>query len=340
VLSHGYLGVQLFFVISGYCITAAVYGARGKENPVRHFLVRRARRIFPPYWWSMLLVVVLAAGTWLVMKQQWTAMFPMTPVDWLLNVLLLQQPFGAHDVNLVYWSLSIEIQFYLLMALCLWKLERAEFYLIGVTVVSALLISSLRFSLSGNVLAYWPEFACGIAAFYWITGECRWPATPWILAGTAALVAGVFWYRTDGAAPRNGHVSLTFKLLFCLVTAVVLVVSYRFDAAITRRRWSRVLAALGTMSYTLYLVHAPLATRVFNLGERMTGLDGSWGLLYAAASFLVVLVAGKLFYRFCEQPWLSSQRRPKREGHRARAQAACDPAELTGAGARGSSRRP
>ena len=69
VLQHGYLGVQLFFVISGYCITAALYNAIERMNSFQYFLVRRLRRIFPPYWASMVLVVVLGFITIWKMRQ-------------------------------------------------------------------------------------------------------------------------------------------------------------------------------------------------------------------------------------------------------------------------------
>ena len=127
VLSHGYLGVQLFFVISGYCIAAAVYGMRGKDKPLRQFMIRRVRRIFPPYWWSIVLVVMLAVGTMLFAGRAWLDVFPLTTGDWVANALLLQGPLHSPDLNLVYWSLSIEIQFYVLMSFCLLSFRWASF---------------------------------------------------------------------------------------------------------------------------------------------------------------------------------------------------------------------
>jgi peptidoglycan/LPS O-acetylase OafA/YrhL len=306
VLSHGYLGVQLFFVISGYCIVAAVYGMRGKERPIPQFLLRRVRRIFPPYWWSILLVAMLGFGTMMMAKKTWIDVFSMSCGDWLANVLLLQEPLQTPDLNMVYWSLSIEMQFYILMSFCLLSSDLAEFYLVVISIACAMLLSLQR-AIPGTVLAYWPEFACGIAAFYWITAEYRWRGTPWLIAASAAVTAGVVWAQTNGAITEGetGHFSLPIKLTFCMVVGVVLICTYRFDAAISRLRISRIFAWLGTISYSLYLIHVPVATRVFNLGERATTLQGLRWLGYAAASFLVVLLCGVMFYRCCERPWLN-----------------------------------
>ena len=184
VTSHGYLGVQLFFVISGYCITAAMYATSKKDAGLRLFLQRRVRRIYPPYWCSMVLVVVMGAATCVLMRKQWTEVFPLNLSDWGLNVVLLQMPFGAPDASEVYWSLSIEIQFYLLMALCLLKIEWTESFLILITIVSMLLLGFPIYSkvgaisVAGTIFTYWPEFACGIAAYFLITRHHRFKFSP------------------------------------------------------------------------------------------------------------------------------------------------------------------
>jgi len=118
VLSHGYLGVQIFFVISGYCITAVCRSTSPGKRSVLEFLRRRVRRIYPPYWASIVLVVLLGMATVLLMGRTWQSVFPLTAADWMLSSLLLRGPFGAPATSFVYWMLSIIIQFYLVMAIC------------------------------------------------------------------------------------------------------------------------------------------------------------------------------------------------------------------------------
>jgi peptidoglycan/LPS O-acetylase OafA/YrhL len=82
---------------------------------------------------------------------------------------------------------------------------------------------------------------------------------------------------------------------------------YPYDCRVTRSRWARWPAALGVISYTLYLTHIPIGTRVFNLGERLTGTQGLWWLFYAGMAFVVALGAGIVFFRYCESPWLNAE---------------------------------
>src|SRR5689334_18806820 len=57
VIRHFYLGVQLFFVISGYCIIGAVDSAERSSKPLSSYIRRRIRRIYPPYWCSLILLI-------------------------------------------------------------------------------------------------------------------------------------------------------------------------------------------------------------------------------------------------------------------------------------------
>lgn len=309
ITSHGNLGVQLFFVISGYCITAALYATAAKPNAWRTFLVRRARRIYPPYWWSLVLVLGLGCVTCLVTRKPWGDVFPLTARDWLLNVALLQQPFQAPDANLVYWSLSIEVQFYAVMSLCLFRFRWTEPFLWAVSIVSAALLISPQGSIAGTVFAYWPQFACGIAAYYFITRENRFAVTPWLL--TALTVATLVAQMLGPAASSHAvFTDLAVKLAVCLASLVLLVMLYPFDGRLTAWSGLRPLAWLGTLSYSLYLIHVPIGTRVFNLGERLTTLQGERWLAYAAAAFVASLVAGVVFHRLFEKPWMNASPAP------------------------------
>jgi peptidoglycan/LPS O-acetylase OafA/YrhL len=305
VLQHGYLGVQLFFVISGYCIAAAVYALHGRERALSTFLYRRARRIFPPYWWSILVTVTLGLVTVGLLRRSWSDVFPQAAWEWGANVLLLQGPVGARDVNLVYWSLSIEFQFYLVMVLSLLAPRWTEAWLLGVSVLTCGLLATRPFPLWGTVFAYWLEFTCGIAAFYWITRRHHWPATPWLLLGCVAWAAGWQWAHYPVAIAESGRVELPLKLAFCAAWTPLLVVIQRHDVWLSGLRGLGWLHWMGLASYSLYLTHVPLGSRVFNLAERLGLLHGPRWLVPAGGAMALALVGGWLFHRFCEQPWMN-----------------------------------
>ena len=307
-VSHGYLGVQLFFVLSGYCITAAMQSAARNPMRFRVFIQRRLRRILPPYWWSLLLTVAMSTISCFVMHKGWFEIVPLTACDWAINICLLQEPLHAPSANVVYWSLSIEIQFYLVMTLCLLKVDWTEYFLVVMSLISMLYRAFPVFpSFYGTILALWPQFVCGIGAYYLITGRNRFVLTPWCLLGTVVATILLSWRHEPGIWLPDGRFTFPAKVIFCIVIALVIVVLHPFDARLMRGRCVRWLAALGCISYTLYLIHEPIGTRIFNLGERFTGLEQLWWLAYVGVAFACTFAIGMPFFVYCERPWLSQR---------------------------------
>lgn len=304
VAQHGYLGVQLFFVISGYCIAAALYGAMYKPRPFRYFVSRRLRRIFPPYWASIVLIVALGVATVVVLKTPASVVFDLTPFDWICNILLIQGPLQATDANLVYWSLCIELQFYTVMAFALFWSRWTEVWLIAISILCVTL-GYLMEPLWGTVVVYWPEFVCGIAAYYWITGAMRWKGTPWLLAGLVLLDVGLQSTEYSVWVQGNGRFIQPVKLVFCLTCMIAMLALRPLDQKLTKLRGVKAFAFFGLISYSLYLTHVPITTRIFNLTDRVVGLDGLKWLACALAAMVISTIFGWLFFRWFEKPWLN-----------------------------------
>ncbi|MCC2277226.1 acyltransferase [Streptomyces sp. ET3-23] len=108
VAAYGWLGVQLFFLISGFVICMSCWG-----KPVRDFFTSRVVRLFPAYWFGVVattLVIALVPG-------------PEKPRPWwdvLTNLTMLQEALGVQHVDGVYWTLFAELRFYLLFAVMCW----------------------------------------------------------------------------------------------------------------------------------------------------------------------------------------------------------------------------
>ena len=130
IARSGHQGVPLFFVISGYCMYAAAENTLRAGRAPSNFLKRRLWRIFPPFWVSVLVVMLapyllegvsaLKSGAFVPPQPRWDAF---NWLDWLA-LLTLTQVFnnpggdlqaGFSPINAVYWSLAIEVQFYLVM---------------------------------------------------------------------------------------------------------------------------------------------------------------------------------------------------------------------------------
>jgi peptidoglycan/LPS O-acetylase OafA/YrhL len=118
ISSIGGIGVVLFFVISGYCITGAMFNSLLKENGIKDYIVNRIRRIYPPYLMAIVLYTILiysieiAKRNHLIssvnhefcMNQDW--------FFWISNLLLIQHEFKQSEIVNVAWTLCYEIAFY------------------------------------------------------------------------------------------------------------------------------------------------------------------------------------------------------------------------------------
>lgn len=306
ILRHGYLGVQLFFVISGYCIQGAIESARRHEHPVPVFLQRRVRRIYPPYWWSLLIVIVLAGGTIAVMGKTWASIFPLSRRDWLLNVILLQGPFHAPDAGMVYWTLTIEVQFYALMAIGLWLGRWSTVWLVALSSGYLTWTVFPSFDISGTGLAYWPEFACGIAAYHAVHHRQFGRSLAIGLWGLTALSAVVGMMHSPSVIASDGELRTPFKQCFCLMCGgIVWYLTQQRSIGGNHWLWLYV-SRIGVISYSLYLIHVPIGTRVANFTERLFHqLHGPSWLLLFLLSLSAQFVAGVVFFRWCEAPWLN-----------------------------------
>lgn len=305
VIRHFYLGVQLFFVISGYCIMGAVESAQRNSSPLSTYIRRRVRRIYPPYWFSLIFLVALGGMTVLIARKTWWNVFPLTASDWLLNVVLLQQLFGVPDASLPYWSLSIEVQFYALMAVCLLKPRWRCAWMFTLSCLHIVGMWHSPHLLAGTALAHWAEFACGIGAYSFLHPRRFRRGLHWQLWGLAGVAMAVGGCSARQLFIENGEFILPIKQAFCLMFALGLVLLQRTEFMSKPFPLSMGLAWIGTFSYSLYLTHMPVASRVFNLTERFLALNGlRWCFVALIATILQFLV-GWLFYRFCEAKWLN-----------------------------------
>lgn len=329
VLAHtspiklGGYGVTIFFVISGYCIAAAAEGGVVKQTPVRQFMWRRVRRIYPPYAFSLVFFVATRlVKLWLMNVNDlhcpwyiWVQNFTMT--QWLTYLVSPGRTDNPALLIVAHWSINFEEQFYLLVALVLWlSLRRRRMFpamLIGLTV--ATLPYFLLFSdgwYTGFFVDYWVLFGVGTLVYLRL---CCLPAARARHAIDAGLVcltaaAGVLWWL---ASTRSAGLSiwghpLTHRIDELFVAgcfALLLIGTRRFDAWFDGARFSVVLKYLGLISYSLYLVHQ------FNLQlvEKTVHLVLPTACPMAVTiPFLLAghVVIASIFWYFCERPFLNT----------------------------------
>ena len=274
---YGQLGVQVFFVISGFVIPYSLHrgGYRLSDYPV--FVLKRVVRLDPPYIVTIAIIVALGVLSWYVPFQK-DFVFRASVPQVLLHFAYVNVFFGYPWLNDVFWTLAIEFQYYLLLGLAfpLFFGRRA-----AVRLASLGLFAGLSFfSPSGAFVFHFAAlFLLGIETCQYRVG----------LIGRgqyAALLAAT----TLCALLTVGPVQTTAGLL--TVCAILFL-----------RVQNPIFSFLGQISYSLYLVHSPVGRRALNVLMRVTGWESLGGkLLLIAGATAVSILAAYLLYRYVERP--------------------------------------
>ncbi len=274
---YGWLGVEVFFVISGFVIPYSMHRGGFRPGPdIGIFLGKRVLRIEPPY----IAAVVVTVALWYASAA--TPGFRGAPPHLSLAQVAshagyLTAILGFDWVNPVFWSLAIEFQFYLFAALAYALLAHAS-RAVRVGALAAFCASSAALPSPIFLFGYAPLFALGIVAFWRHAGLERGRA--WWLAFAGACAAAAW-----GLAPAMAAAGIAAALSIALVRLP---------------RW-RVPAFLGAISYSLYLLHAPFGGRVVNLGARVADTLAAQ-LAVLACALAVSIGAAWLLWAWVDRP--------------------------------------
>lgn len=277
----GWLGVEAFFVISGFVIPysiAAMYPNYSVRN-YPEFISRRMVRLEPPYLASILLIVMITLLASLLPQFRGDADILQT--GRVAAHLLYLIPFTVHDwFQPVYWTLAYEFFFYLIIGL-LFPLvamprTRAFFILISLVICGAVIFSLFpaRFLL----------FVMGVATFRFVLKYDNYQLYLSSIAifGGCMLVAGAQLEALVG------------------VSTATLIANFQMIPNYTPwLGWT--LSRFGLISYSLYLVHVPVGGRIVNLGKRF--IDDSVGhLMLSLLALIVSIFFAIVFWYFIEVP--------------------------------------
>jgi peptidoglycan/LPS O-acetylase OafA/YrhL len=196
IISHGYMGVSVFFVISGYGVASAL-DLHGEAGPA--FLWRRFRRIYPPYWWHLLFVALLipmaSALTSMLKTHAWS--LKIVDYSWQewLQVVTLLKVFSASSwslnvaflpLNGCLWYVAIIAQIYVATAaaLCLGRHSARALFALSVVSLLTLVPSVIAALPFGLFLPFFSQFYVGMMVYKATRGN-------WISRSTATTAIGV-----------------------------------------------------------------------------------------------------------------------------------------------------
>jgi peptidoglycan/LPS O-acetylase OafA/YrhL len=296
----GHLGVPIFFVISGWCMATLA----DRNPPPGRFIAARFVRILIPFWASMLVVLGVVGLHVLFWGQNDVTKLPKTALAVVVSVIVGTEPVTSlPGINWVYWSLSYELVFYLVVAFGL-LLRR----------ITLLLILLLPLALAGGGLHRWDlvEGVSALRPFFWVNHFplfclgyflCIYRIHGRISQLCFAFVSAVIAFNTEIVAVF-GVGAATAALLFP-----------RWSAGWMPVLWDRAMSAVGRWSYSLYLIHVPIGVYLFGC------LRNEWVLknqithaLFDLTNLAVCILTAAIFHRWIEQPSLRLARLISKQG--------------------------
>lgn len=289
----GSVGVQLFFVISGFVILLTAWRA-----DLPSFAASRVSRLMPAYWVSVLLNALVFGVIWRTGYAVANGGAEISSLQVLVNLTMVQSAVGQADVTTSYWTLWPELLFYLGVAVMIRRGITAN-RVLGIAVCWPLLglVARQVPMLETLMVTQWsPFFAGGMALFLIYRGGHA--VLPWLVVGFNTVVGAVtvidFQARVMPIGTGMDSDPRIAGVLGVLCFGAVALVTVT-PLARTGGRW---LAWAGALTYPLYLMHEAVG---WSLLRVLIGRIGPWAALGVAVGVALVLAA--LIHLVVEQPF-------------------------------------
>jgi len=292
---NGWLGVHIFFAVSGYCIAAAVDAGVGRGNSVFSFLGNRALRIYPTYWMALVFLMVIGALTAPFIGKSPASALPQSWSAFLTDIFLVQPFFNDQFFLLVSWSLAYEVCFYVMCAAGMWLLLAQWPATLVLGLGGGLALLGLFWPNVPFPLGLWPEFYLGVLSFAFLRARQAGNVTGALLSGLVGLGLIAVGIASKSSYPLTMFVTAS-------VTALGIALLHPFDCVISKLRLLKPLAYLGVISYSLYLVHLVVVSKIMNLSKRFVTIDSFWVIAVVLTATTAAITTGALFYRAVEAP--------------------------------------
>lgn len=287
--SMGHIGVTLFFTVSGFVLPYSMYRSDYHFSGFPRYLLRRAVRIEPPYLVSIVLVLVCMFAKELIGQ---SVNYNGDALGVFTQVLYLNDILGLPWLNIVYWTLALEFQFYLLIGLVFPLLKHLE---ASQLIAGLVMICALKLLGTGNVwiFYYLPFFVIGY-------GFCAYQ----LKKITSGHLTGFLFI----CILMNSFHNDTLYAIIDVVTIGLFIVFFCREK-VGFPSW---LLFVGQISYSVYLIHNIMVAGLGTLDPLQLGLTVR--IILSILTLLLAFIPSFLFYKYVEKPFhLKAQMIRKRD---------------------------
>jgi peptidoglycan/LPS O-acetylase OafA/YrhL len=312
ILEYGRVGVDLFFVLSGFLITGILIDSKRSRHFFRNFYIRRALRIWPLYY---LILAISFSLTYFLDRE----MVKSTDGVWPYFIFYLQNLFP--HLNIPYgleptWSLAVEEQFYMTWPLLVFLLRKRS--------LSALLPCLVLISLALRVVGYEHGASLkfihnftlcrmdaislgGLAAIWLRSSSCtitRWRRLSVLCIAVGISGIAIAWIRMHEQSTVVSYTFLAISFVGLLGLSLVCDAERSLLGRILTARWMRF---TGKISYGLYLLHMPLFLQWSAYAQRheiLTDFPILRNTFSGLVQFALVFLVATFSWRFIESPLL------------------------------------
>lgn len=294
IFKYGLYGVQLFFIISGFVILMTA-----TKRDAANFVISRITRLYPAFW-----VCVSVTAAFILWKGG--ELFQVGLIQYLLNLSMISGFAGVEMVDGVYWTLLVEIKFYVLIfaLLMFGQMKRIEWFLAFWLLLTAFsMVMPLPKIITFLFLTDWSPFFIAGALFY-LVRQNGLNALRIVMLGVSLLLS--LWQNLRDIK----HLEVLYKSEFSpyissavilLCFAVFLMISLKMTSSLSSQK----LIKLGVLTYPLYLIHQNIGFMLFQeIGDSVNRYVLLVGLV------LIMMLAAWLIHSLIEQPlgrWMNNK---------------------------------
>jgi peptidoglycan/LPS O-acetylase OafA/YrhL len=293
--AYGWLGLHVFFVISGYCIFERLHVGLERGEPVPSFWVDRLIRIYPTYWCVLAITILFNLLSLPFNHGLLAEAMPLSARDWLGDLTLVHTLAGWRSTVIVSWTLSYEVAFYVAAGALVLANGRESKLRFAFGLGALLCLPALRWNGApwAGPLMYWPHFFLGACVSFAL--RARADLSRGRLACALAAMGAISLAALAGIGAFGDIKGLTAAGF-----AWTLLILRRWDRRMNLNPLMKALGWVGTFSYSLYLIHEPLLSRALNLSRRfVVPTSATFGAVWLA-SIAMALAGGWLVWKAFE----------------------------------------